>query len=569
MTENISNPPHKWPIIWAALLAIFVLLQSAVMATNIRLGTPPDEFAHISYVTDAIGHEYFIPDYQNGIIVNSGELNYMGHPPLYYASLAAFSRALGLEPVQDFPYLRVLSATFVAFGFILWLATARNLGLGLFHAVALTVASCAVPMFSYLAGSINNDTLAYFGVALFFAGFSRSRMEPGRIDFTSAFGLTAGIIVTLLSKANASLFLLLFVAIFAAIRFRLIPSVVRDRVFIVSAATVIVVCGAYYGYTWMAFDTPLPKPRSLYSHAPPADPLVLIEYTWKYVGSMWERLPVIVSHASISPFSSAGRYFFYTMIAAPVVGWLLARPRASTRQADRFIVAATDAFMAALLMTVIAHVYYVYNSYLGNSQFAGWQPRYYFFALPLIWVPFFAIRPSLGLNAVVSAVFIVSAFVAFWSSVPFTIAEHRKDLASTAAAPVRASGATVALTQNVTGNIISVNYPAGARIRGHVDQLDISGGVLLVRGWIFGDGASKSAVRVLIFAEDRYLGAAAPGLERPDVEKALSDPRARYSGFKVSITGFPEELHECDVQVAAEVSDGSLALISTREHCER
>ena len=563
LTDNHLPPRENWSRHWAFLLALAIFLQSVVMATHIRLGSPPDELAHISYVKDAIASDYFLPDYAHGKIINSMQLNYMGHPPLYYASLAIFARVFELDPIEDYKALRVLSGIFVAVGFLLWLWTARNLGMGLFPAIAVMIASCATPMFSYLAGSINNDTLAYLGVALFFVGVSRSRMEPGGIDFLSGFCLAGGLTIALLTKATAAAFLFFFIVVFALLRFRTVPRLLRDRTFLTAMAAVIGVCGLYYAYTWGSFGSPFPKPRSLYPHSPPANPLGLYEYTLKYISSMWERLPVIVSHAPISPFPQVTRYIFYTMLVAPLLGWIIARRGAKARSVDQFTLAATDAFMAAVLMTVVVHVYYVYNSYLENGLFAGWQPRYYFFALPFVWIPFFAVRPPLGYRAIVSAVFVTCGTIAFWASVPMILAEQAQASARKAAAALP-SGTTIRMPPETGKEPISLDFSPGAEPLGHVDELQILDGTLLVTGWAFNKSASGSPTRVWIFADGRYLGATPPQLDRPDVAKALSKPEARSSGFRISIAGLPADIHECEVQVASELPDGSLAIMRKR-----
>lgn len=248
------------------------------------------------------------------------------------------------------------------------------------------------------------------------------------------------------------------------------------------------------------------------------------------------------------------------MLIAPIIGWVIARRGARARSVDEFTLAATDAFMVAVLMTVVVHVHYVYNSYLENGLLAGWQPRYYYFALPFVWIPFFAVRPSLGSKAIVSAVFVTCGAIAFWASVPMILAEQAHASARKAAAALP----TIRVPHDTGKEPISLDFAQGKTPRGHVDELDISNDTLLVRGWTFNTSASDSAVRVWIFADGRYLGATTPQLDRPDVAKALSKPEARASGFRISIVGLPARTRECEVQVAGELPDGSLAIMRDR-----
>jgi hypothetical protein len=86
----------------------------------------------------------------------------------------------------------------------------------------------------------------------------------------------------------------------------------------------------------------------------------------------------------------------------------------------------------------------------------------------------------------------------------------------------------------------------------------ISENNLIVRGWAFASDPSTRVRRVWFFANGRYLGSVTLSIGRPDVVKAISNSEAINSGYKLQINGVSNELRECEVQVAAELSDGSL-----------
>src|SRR3546814_9954050 len=98
--------------------------------------------------------------------------------------------------------LRILSACLVGSGFLFWLLAFRNCNLTLAAAVIGTLATCAIPMFTFVAGSINNDTLAYLSVGLAFFGLSRFRLQPDSRDVIGFSCFAAGLIIAFLTKAD-------------------------------------------------------------------------------------------------------------------------------------------------------------------------------------------------------------------------------------------------------------------------------------------------------------------------------------------------------------------------------
>lgn len=562
-TPPPDAPSTRWPLAWAVLLTLCVVMQGWIFASDIPFGQPPDEIAHASYVRDATAGPKFMPDYASGTIGRSGRGNYLGHPPLYYSILAAYGKLSGADPVRDFLGFRRISLLFVGLGFFFSLASARRLGVGLVPCVVATAAVCATPLFAYVAGSINNDTLAYLGVSLFLYGAARSRLESARLDLPGVASLTLGLVVAALTKATAATFLVFLVATFSLLRWRTLPALARDRRLQAGVAISLVIVGGYYAWALTTFGTPLPKPAALYDVSPPADPFGVAAYIAKYAGSMWERLPVVLSHASISPYNALTRVFFYAMFVAPVAGWLLMRPGASSRGVERSVLALTDAFLVALIATVIVHIVYVRGSYLTTGLFAGWQPRYFLFALPFVWFPFFALRPGLSARYLVSAAFALSTCLAFWTSVPRTLSEHAKgESTRREAAASQRAGASITLPARPQPEM-AVVLTVGGKARGHVDDFSMERGSLRVRGWAFDTRANRRVRRIVVIAQGRYLGSVDADLPRPDVAKALQNPKAARTGFELVIHGVPQPLDPCSILVASELSDGRLAAMRT------
>lgn len=552
-----NHEPHsEWPAYWALLLASFLFLQSLVMALTIPRGAPPDELAHISYVMDVAQQGNFLPDYADGTIVNTTRPNYLKHPPLYYTTLGLTSRILGLDPMADYKYLRVLSAAMIFLGFLCWLLAARNMGVGLLTSVAGTLACCAVPMFGYAAGSINNDSLAYLGAGLLFYGLSRTRLEGDSRDSLGFALCAAGMAVAILTKATVAVFLIAFCVALLALSWRDARRLIRNRMAMKCLIAAVLPCAAYYAYVLLKFHKPFPIPGILYGHAPPAQPLDFLHYSGKFLAAMWERLPLILSHSNISPFYPGSTIFFYGMVVVPVGAWALLRPRARLRGASPFNISMADSFVIALALTALAHVNTTYGSYLYNGLLSGWQPRYYAFALPGLWMLAFVLRPTLGAKAMTLAAFSLFSAISFWASSPFVLAKQQAKANS-----VAATGKTLRIPLTLADQKkITLSYPV-ITSAGNVDELALTEDKLVVRGWSFDSTASLPPKRIWLLASGNYLGSTTVITERTDVAAALSEPKALKSGFRIEVDPIAAPVQECAIQVLAEQRKGTVAIL--------
>lgn len=541
MHASLSKPP-RWSPWWAVALAAFVLLQALLMAATTAPGLPPDEWAHLSYVRD-VADGRPVPDYADGRIRGSTQGNYLSHPPLYYSLLGAATAVAGLDPFTGLRPLRMASAGFVGIGFLLWLLVGRALGLPLAGAVLVTVATCATPMFGYAAGSVNNDSLMYLGMALFAAGLVRERIDHRR-DATAATALAGGALLVLLTKATGATFLALFMLALLPRAPRELWAQLRQRRHLAIGGVVAVACIAWFGWAILAYGSPLPRPQALYPHNPPADPLAPAGYAMRYAAIMWERLPIVMSHATFDPFVWRGRAFFLALVVAPLLAWLVARPGAARRGIDPRVIRGTDALALAAMGTVLIHIGFTWNSYRGSGLLAGMQPRYFAFLLPAIWLPAFLLESRPHPRRWFVAAMAALSLVAFWTSVPNTVAGQARaaERAAAATAAAAASQATRATT------------PAQG-LRGHLDDFRIEGATLHLRGWAFDAGAGVPAtVRVhVVEGEGQRV---ATGRIRPDVGKAMGHPAAAGSGFEASVeTGAPGP-RECAIGVSATAGDG-------------
>lgn len=529
----------RWSPWWAVALAAFVLLQSLVMASTTAPGLPPDEWAHLSYIRD-VADGRLVPDYAEGRIRESAQGNYLSHPPLYYSLLGKAAAMGGLEPFSDVKPLRAASATFVAAGFLLWLLVGRALGLPLVGAVLVTLAACATPMFSYAAGSVNNDSLMYFGLALFVAGLLRERMQHRR-DLAAAAALAAGALIVLLTKATGATFLAFFILALLPRAPRDLWAQVTQRRHLAIGGTVAILCIAWFGWAILAHGSPLPKPAALYPPNPPDQPLAPLGYSLRYAAIMWERLPLVMSHAPFSPLAGASRLAFLAMVVLPLLAWLVARPGARRRGIDARILRATDALALAALGTILVHIGFTWASYLNSGLLAGMQPRYFAFLLPALWLPAFLLEQRPVLRKSLAGGLAVFALIAFWASVPRVVAGQQRaaDQVSQAARKPAASHAPA------TG------------LRGHLDGFQVDGGRVALRGWAFdADAGSPAGVQLQLANQ---AGMAVPsGAGRPDVARALGHAAAAGAGFDVTLDLPEPPPRECAIGVSATGRDGGV-----------
>jgi hypothetical protein len=396
-------------------------------------------------------------------------------------------------------------------------------------------------MFPYLAGSVNNDTLAYLGTGLYFFGLSRWH-GSGERDRTATAAIFAGLCITLLTKATASAFVVVFSIAYLVPYTTQLPSRLRaDRRGAIVLAVALAICASFYLYALLEFGSLMPKPQPLRPSTPPAEPLSVLAYAGRYATTMWNRLPVIVSHLSLDPFVPRGHVFFYAMAIAPVLAWAVARATAARNGITTTLRHASDAFMFACMGTLALHFLQAYLGYRDTGLFGGLQPRYLFAMLPGLWLMPFVLRPTRWLRTVYTATLCISAMFAFWSSVPFFLGKQ-SDLARASAPALRPP---------------PVHAASSAKLleggRGHVDVLKLSGKGLRVRGWAYHPNASTPVSRVLVFAGDKMIAALQLRVARPDVARRMGDGATR-SGFAADIP-IAESSRECEIQVAAQGPD--------------
>jgi len=158
------------PLIAAAILGLFVL-AAILSAARKDLTQGFDELAHVSYVAEIQATGDAWPALENMHLLDphsfqfTGEANYLNHPPMFYALLAALGPKLEGRP-QALLAHRLIDTAIAAIGLaaLLGLGLAAPLSRHEFYAYAVPLA--CIPALAPIAGAVNNDNLAFLGGAL-------------------------------------------------------------------------------------------------------------------------------------------------------------------------------------------------------------------------------------------------------------------------------------------------------------------------------------------------------------------------------------------------------------------
>lgn len=534
----------------ALLLALLTFVHALMYANSTPIGAPPDEWAHISHIHEVASGERLLPDYAaSRVLPDKVRGNYLGHPPLYYTSLGLLGRFADWDVVEDVHNYRAVSAAQVATGLLLWLLIARALGMARCWAIPICLSVNAIPMFPYLAGSVNNDTLAYLGVAIGMFGVVRIPQWPRTAYYIGA----AGLLVALLTKATAALFLLLFFIAWLGWHLRSGNSPIRNRHLLMALGGVGFISGTYYLFAIVAFGAPFPRVGEAHARLGlPDDPLSMMELVVAFTTEMVARLPMISSHASTVPLTGGLRDIFLLGLALPVLAWAGSRWLGRNQRQDPL----GDAFMLALGLTLLAHLFVVWRSYQAYGVIAGIQPRYYSYVLPgLFVIGFQHYRQHRFIQA------LLAVFVSLWLVLLLLVPP--RVIATEAARHAPAPAMAVIQFAMPNRNTVPVRFEHLAA--GHVDLLNLERGTLSVRGWAI-DAASKDpAYAVRVYYGGTLLGSSPTGRPRSDVAKALNHHGAGRSGFEFKVVNLPATVSPCDLRlVVAEQRDGRLAILRHR-----
>lgn len=537
----LKQSPFSKADLWiAGLLALVFLSHSWIYANRTPIGVPPDEWAHLTYVNEVVTGDRLIPAYSDSFVLPANtQKNYLGHPPLYYSALGFVGRLLHWNVVEDFIKYRLLSAAFVAFGLFLWALVARSFGYSRAWTIPLLLAVNAIPMFPYLAGSVNNDNLAYLAAAVAVFGIVHTDRLPRASWYIGALGLG----IALLTKATIALFLIVVFCTWIGQRF-FSPrrDSLNNRHFIASACLVLLLTGGYYIYVYTTFGAFFPRGELYARNEMPEGALHFVGFLGQFIGGMISGLPEILSHASTFPLAGAQmlRGIFLLLLTLPIVAWVWSMATPQRSEIDKL----RDSILVAILVTLAAHILVVWAGYKHYGILAGVQPRYYNYLLPAIFIVAFQHYNKDRIVRMLLALFAICSIGLSIAVPPRVMKVEAARHAPPPPTPTLRFDIAPVEPRKLRG-IGLAHAPAG-----NIDELTRANGVVSVRGWAMDMRSTAAPARLDIYYNAIRVGSVKTGFARPDVASALNDENAQNSGFQFRISGVPANVTGCDFQFA-------------------
>jgi hypothetical protein len=368
----------------AVIFALFVV-AALISAERKDITQGFDEVAHASYVAHIQDSGDAWPDFADMRLLDprtfqfSAKPNYLNHPPLFYALLAALGPELVGRP-QALLADRLIDIAIVSAGLaaLLWLGLAARFSRNEFYAYAVPLA--CIPVLAPLAGSVNNDNLAFLGGALATLGvWQLAATERGLWLALALLGMVAA------ACAKLTGLVLTGAMIGAALAYLSWRRRLPLR-WALAALLALAIAAAPYVVYLVQYGSPVPDT--------PAQ-IAALEQGARIVG--WAGQPhksflaylayfTVAFVAEWMPALGARGTINHLMLAIPVAAIMCALLgiAASSRRVWRHRETALDVVVVAgalaLAVTLALHVRFSYGHYLATGWMMEAYPRYY---LPL------------------------------------------------------------------------------------------------------------------------------------------------------------------------------------------
>ncbi len=382
-----------------AVVIYFVLFIYFIIQVNYydnNIGGFPDEGRHLAYVTYLEITDTIIPDFYNmpdtitseadGTFSMEG-INYLGHPPLYYNILNFFTDITGDGIIDDTDTdnLRAVSQVIAYIGII----AAFGYGLMKFNKNVLHLLfgtiMISVPMLSYTVAGVNNDTLAFTGMILFFIAIERLVVKREGWFTYLLFALTVAIVM--LTKVTASIILVLtclVVFLYIMIKERSVK-LLWNKYFLVTIPIYLIVV-AYYLYIYSLFGSFQPTLQAIdyeyfmttiyYTDVDERVVMSFSEYISYFIRKFMESWTGISSHVLLlktGAYTRVQQIGLSALLVAPILGIV---SRNKTPQIKIMMVT-----YIATIITIVVQTMSSYSSFLERGYLGGFQSRYYLCAL--------------------------------------------------------------------------------------------------------------------------------------------------------------------------------------------
>lgn len=391
MSKTCAHSADQFKASYATWLVIVGLFALAAFASAYRKPITQgfDELAHVSYIAQRQADDALWVNLENLRMLDSQSFkftdtaSYLNHPPLYYDLMAAIGPALE-ERVPALIVHRSINIAIVALALIATLAWIQKLNLSRmeFYAVALPIA--ATPVLAPLAGSVNNDNLAFAGGALtLFGVFGYLTMERR----TWLFCACAGVLLASAAKVTGLMLaggLLGGLALWLALQRRMSTA---DIAIVVGA---LAFCTLPYLLFFLEYGSPTPNTPAqaalLRDGAETAGwsqqgRLSMPRYVAFFIGSfVSDWMPAL---AQRSVLNLAALALPVASIVLAFGGWLVSVLRLIQGR-GRAVDAVVAFGLAATAVTFAIHLAFSYQRHLATGWMMDAYPRYYLPVIPVV-----------------------------------------------------------------------------------------------------------------------------------------------------------------------------------------
>lgn len=375
-----------------------------------NVGRFPDEITHVSYISYLEKSHKIIPDFKDMTILQQVEaidnttvsydfgndLNYLGHPPLYY-EIMRLSGAIKISNdsiIIDFIRLRSFNIflSSIAIILILYIGYTRIEKNPLLHCLYAAVV-ISVPMLAYDAAGVNNDNLALIGLSLFIFGMLRFS-EYRRNTFTY-FIISLGVFTSFMSKLTAGLI------VFISLGLYIILTIIKEKniKFLICRKVLItlplyILTAAYYIIVYFQTGTVMPTyrkldPEGFYSSGFYVDianriHMSFTEYVAYFSNNFFRTWTGIASHVSLvkqDSLFSLNNIGLLALLVIPVI--LMFQVKKSIKKSS--VVLALISVYLGLISSMVIQCIRAYNEFVNVSGYlGGYQSRYYLCGISVI-----------------------------------------------------------------------------------------------------------------------------------------------------------------------------------------
>jgi hypothetical protein len=397
LTAPVLSVPTRANFFVAAVIFGLFVLSALASAERKDITRGFDEVAHASYVAQIQRTGDGWPAFDSLRMLDpktftfTAEPNYLDHPPLYYALLAALGPDLESHP-QALLTLRLIDIAISALGLGALLGLGLAAGFPRYEFYAYAVPLACIPVLAPLAGAVNNDDLAFLGGAMAIVGVWQLVATDRGAWLALALG---GCVLAAWAKLTA---LALTGAMIGAVIAYLMWRRRWRWSWTFAAALAFVVAALPYVILTMQYGSPAPDtPAQIALIKDGARVLGLADLPRKsflaYLGYF-----VVAFVAEWMPTLAPRGIFNYAMLVIPVTalicaaaGLLVSLRRLWRRQETALDVVAIAGTLA-LALTFVLHVRHSYADHLATGWLMEAYPRYY--------LPLAAIVPLAALSLV-------------------------------------------------------------------------------------------------------------------------------------------------------------------------